>query len=150
MRGDPEMDEENKNTSTEEKKEEGPGSSYSNLSRRSMILYIIAGAYLAYLGYKLINSVIQGEQGASPIFILAGIAFIAIGVGLLFLGGRSYLRSEKQRRLEEEEQRAEEAAEAEKKPVEEKQEMSIAERARLASRLDEPEETEESLENKEN
>ena len=106
----------------EKKKQEVP--------TRSMILMILAGCYLVYTGYRLCKNVLDGVEGGSWGFFAAGGAFIVVGAVMLFVGGRNYLRREKEKRAEQEAQ-----------PAKEKKTMSIADRARLAEGLDDAEET---------
>ena len=115
----------------EEKKPEVP--------TRSMILMILAGCYLLYTGYRLCKNVLDGVDGGSWGFFAAGAGFIVVGAVMLFIGGRNYLRREKEKRAEQE---AQEQVIRETQSVEEKKTMSIAERARLAESLDDVEETE--------
>ncbi len=77
---------------------------------RSMMLMIVAGAYLLYTGYTLCKNVLAGQDGASWGFFAAGAAFIVIGAGMLFYGIKCYNDRSKAKRLAEE---AEEAAAAE-------------------------------------
>ena len=115
----------------EKKKQEVP--------TRSMILMILAGCYLLYTGYRLCKNVLDGVEGGSWGFFAAGAAFIVVGAVMLFVGGRNYLRREK-------EKHAEQGAQAQiirkTQPAEEKKTMSLADRARLAEGLDDAEETE--------
>ena len=115
----------------EEKKQEVP--------TRSMILMILAGCYLLYTGYRLCKNVLDGVDGGSWGFFAAGAAFIVVGAVMLFVGGRNYLRREKEKRAEQE---AQAQSIRETQPAEEKKTMSIADRARLAEGLDDAEETE--------
>ena len=115
----------------EKKKQEVP--------TRSMILMILAGCYLLYTGYRLCKNVLDGVEGGSWGFFAAGAAFIVVGAVMLFVGGRNYLRREKEKRAEQE---AQTQVIRETQPAEEKKTMSIADRARLAEGLDDAEETE--------
>ena len=115
----------------EEKKQEVP--------TRSMILMILAGCYLLYTGYRLCKNVLDGVDGGIWGFFAAGAAFIVVGAVMLFVGGRNYLRREKEKRAEQE---AQAQIIRETQPTEEKKTMSIADRARLAEGLDDAEETE--------
>lgn len=115
----------------EEKKQEVP--------TRSMILMILAGCYLLYTGYRLCKNVLDGVDGGSWGFFAAGAAFIVVGAVMLFVGGRNYLRREKEKRAEQE---AQAQIIRETQLAEEKKTMSIADRARLAEGLDDAEETE--------
>ena len=115
----------------EKKKQEVP--------TRSMILMILAGCYLVYTGYRLCKNVLDGVEGGSWGFFAAGAAFIVVGAVMLFVGGRNYLRREKEKRAEQE---AQTQIIRETQPAKEKKTMSIADRARLAEGLDDAEETE--------
>ena len=114
----------------EKKKQEVP--------TRSMILMILAGCYLVYTGYRLCKNVLDGVEGGSRGFFAAGAAFIVVGAVMLFVGGRNYLRREKEKRAEQE---AQAQIIRETQPAKEKKTMSIADRARLAEGLDDAEET---------
>ena len=115
----------------EKKKQEVP--------TRSMILMILAGCYLVYTGYRLCKNVLDGVEGGSWGFFAAGAAFIVVGAVMLFVGGRNYLRREKEKRAEQE---AQAQIIRETQPAKEKKTMSIADRARLAEGLDDAEKTE--------
>lgn len=115
----------------EKKKQEVP--------TRSMILMILAGCYLLYTGYRLCKNVLDGVEGGSWGFFAAGGAFIVVGAVMLFVGGRNYLRREKEKRAEQE---AQAQIIRETQPAKEKKTMSIADRARLAESLDDAEKTE--------
>ena len=115
----------------EKKKQEVP--------TRSMILMILAGCYLVYTGYRLCKNVLDGVEGGSWGFFAAGAAFIVVGAVMLFVGGRNYLRREKEKRAEQE---AQAQIIRETQPAKEKKTMSMADRARLAEGLDDAEETE--------
>lgn len=115
----------------EKKKQEVP--------TRSMILMILAGCYLLYTGYRLCKNVLDGVEGGSWGFFAAGAAFIVVGAVMLFVGGRNYLRREKEKHAEQE---AQAQIIRKTQPAEEKKTMSIADRARLAGGLDDSEETE--------
>ena len=115
----------------EKKKQEVP--------TRSMILMILAGCYLVYTGYRLCKNVLDGVEGGSWGFFAAGAAFIVVGAVMLFVGGRNYLRREKEKRAEQE---AQAQIIRETQQAKEKKNMSIADRARLAEGLDDAEETE--------
>ena len=106
---------------------------------RSMIIMILAGCYLLYTGYRLCKNVLDGVEGGSWGFFAAGAAFIVVGAVMLFVGGRNYLRREKEKHAAQE---AQAQIIRQTQPAEEKKTMSIAERARLAGGLDDSEETE--------
>ena len=92
-----------------------------------------------YTGYRLCKNVLDGVEGGSWGFFAAGAAFIVVGAVMLFVGGRNYLRREKEKRAEQE---AQAQIISETQPAKEKKTMSIADRARLAEGLDDAEETE--------
>ena len=125
-----------------------------SLDSRRTIIFLIAGLYLAYLGYSLAKSVLSGEAGAG--FMAGGIFFIVVGLFLAFAGGRGLIREDRRKKAEQEEdargaqagqpEAAQEkaglyeGAEADKDGAkEEEHKMSISERAKLTSRLDDKE-----------
>ena len=123
------MEEQNKNP---EKKENEVQTSQENTPQnatptRSYVLMILAGCYLLYTGYRLCKNVIDGVDGGSWGFFAAGIGFLIVGAVMLFIGGKNFIKRDKEKR----------AAKPEK--TTEKKTMSIAERARLASSLEESE-----------
>ena len=127
------MEEQNKNP---EKKENEVQTSQENTPQnatptRSYVLMILAGCYLLYTGYRLCKNVIDGVDGGSW-------GFFAAGAVMLFIGGKNFIKRDKEKRAMEEAARAEEKA-AEPEKTTEKKTMSIAERARLASSLEESE-----------
>ncbi|MDO4276940.1 MAG: hypothetical protein Q4D16_25040 [Eubacteriales bacterium] len=119
----------------------------AGLPTRSLMLMVLAGIYLLYTGYRLCKNVIDGVEGASIGFMLAGIAFFIIGAGMLFIGGRGVFRADKLKKAQEAAAAAQEAQQP--KPAEDTsseaaqeagKKMSISERARLASKLEDEEE----------
>ena len=129
------MEEQNKNP---EKKENEVQTSQENIPQnatptRSYVLMILAGCYLLYTGYRLCKNVIDGVDGGSWGFFAAGIGFLIVGAVMLFIGGKNFIKRDKEKRAMAEEK----AAKPEK--TTEKKTMSIAERARLASSLEESE-----------
>lgn len=138
------MEEQNKNP---EEKENEVQTSQENTPQnatptRSYVLMILAGCYLLYTGYRLCKNVIDGVDGGSWGFFAAGIGFLIVGAVMLFIGGKNFIKRDKEKRAMEEAAMAEEKA-AEPEKTTEKKTMSIAERARLASSLGEAEEVEE-------
>ena len=95
-----------------------------------------------YTGYRLCKNVIDGVDGGSWGFFAAGIGFLIVGAVMLFIGGKNFIKRDKEKRAMEEAAMVEEKA-AEPEKTTEKKTMSIAERARLASSLDDAEEVEE-------
>ena len=138
------MEEQNKNP--EEKENEvqtSQGNTPQNATpTRSYVLMILAGCYLLYTGYRLCKNVIDGVDGGSWGFFAAGIGFLIVGAVMLFIGGKNFIKRDKEKRAMEEAAMAEEKV-AEPEKTTEKKTMSIAERARLASNLDDAEEVEE-------
>lgn len=138
------MEEKNKNP---EEKENEVQTSQENTPQnatptRSYVLMILAGCYLLYTGYRLCKNVIDGVDGGSWGFFAAGIGFLIVGAVMLFIGGKNFIKRDKEKRAMEEAAMVEEKA-AEPEKTTEKKTMSIAERARLASSLDDAEEVEE-------
>lgn len=64
---------------TAEEKNSGQG----NSSTRSSLLWIFAGGYLVYTGYRLCASVISGAEDSGVVFLAAGGIFVVIGAVLL-------------------------------------------------------------------
>ena len=108
---------------------------------------ILAGCYLIYTGYRLCKNVIDGVDGGSWGFFAAGVGFLIVGAVMLFIGGKNFLKRDKERREREEAVMVEQKAAEPEKPAEKKT-MSIAERARLASNLEDAEDEKEAEEAK--
>lgn len=137
--------EEPKNENNEElKQDEGQQgkNDKGNSSTRSSILWIFAGGYLVYTGYRLCKNVITGEEGASAGFMVAGGIFVVIGAVLLIMAIRNLAKEGAQKQALEEAAAKKATEEAAKNPeTATKKNMSIAERAHLAENLDDaPEE----------
>lgn len=116
---------------TAEEKNSGQG----NSSTRSSLLWIFAGGYLVYTGYRLCEGIIKGTDDASKGFLVAGGIFIVIGAVLLIKAVRNLAKAGAEKASEQE---------AARKMIEEnaKKKMSISERAHLAENLDDAEENE--------
>ena len=116
---------------TAEEKNSGQG----NSSTRSSLLWIFAGGYLVYTGYRLCEGTIKGTDDASKGFLIAGGIFIVIGAVLLIKAVRNLAKAGAEKASEQE---------AARKMIEEnaKKKMSISERAHLAENLDDAEEKE--------
>lgn len=158
----------------EEKPEEKKTDPKTGLPTRSLMLMTLAGIYLVYTGYSLCKNVLDGVEGGNIGFMLAGIVFLVLGAGMLVVGVRGVYRMNGRRKAAEaaaaagsdtgstdaeketagaeaaEETAAEVTAEETAGPADtpdagQMKKMSIAERARLASRLNDgaEEETEE-------
>ncbi len=98
------MEEQNKNT---EKKENEVQTSQENTPQnatptRSYVLMILAGCYLLYTGYRLCKNVIDGVDGGSWGFFAAGIGFLIVGAVMLFVGGKNFIKRDKEKRAMEE------------------------------------------------
>lgn len=106
-----------------------------NPARRSL-LWIFAGGYLVYTGYRLCEGIIKGTDDASKGFLAAGGIFIVIGAMLLIKAVRNLAKAGAEKASEQEA--------AARKMIEEnaKKKMSISERAHLAENLDDAEENE--------
>ena len=104
-------------------------------ARRSL-LWIFAGGYLVYTGYRLCEGIIKGTDDASKGFLVAGGIFIVIGAVLLIKAVRNLAKAGAEKASEQEA--------AARKMIEEnaKKKMSISERAHLAENLDDAEEKE--------
>ena len=98
-------------------------------ARRSL-LWIFAGGYLVYTGYRLCEGIIKGTDDASKGFLIAGGIFIVIGAVLLIKAVRNLAKAGAEKASEQEA--------AARKMIEEnaKKKMSISERAHLAENLD--------------
>ena len=97
-------------------------------ARRSL-LWIFAGGYLVYTGYRLCEGIIKGTDDASKGFLVAGGIFIVIGAVLLIKAVRNLAKAGAEKASEQEA--------AARKMIEEnaKKKMSISERAHLAEML---------------
>lgn len=110
---------------------------------RRFIIWVLGGVYLLYTGYSLCKSVLDGAEGASPGFFVAGLIFAVIGAVLLIFSAKSMWTEDKMKKAREaklakmQQTSGDDSeitdAETEKKP------MSISERANLTKRLDDEE-----------
>ena len=128
--------EENQNTE-EEKQPQG------SLPVRGCMLMCLAGIYLVYTGFKLCKNVIDGVDGGAWYFMVAGIAFLVIGAGMLFYGGKGVIKDDKEKRAKAEEEKARLAKEVAEAGNGKK---SISDRANLVKDLNEEAEAEEQSE----
>lgn len=126
---------------SEEKEQDAEEQKSSNAR---FLLWTLAGIYLLYTGYSLCKGFITGAEGTSIGFMLAGIAFAVIGVGLLFLSIKNMLSEEKLKKAKMAKSAALEAAaggELKKETASgQHKSMSIAERANLVKELEDEEE----------
>ena len=118
---------------TAEEKNSGQG----NSSTRSSILWIFAGGYLVYTGYRLCASVISGAEDSGVVFLAAGGIFAVIGAVLLIMAIRNLAKAGAQKHELEEEAAKKVSENAAQNPeISEKKKMSSAERAHLTENLD--------------
>ena len=126
---------------SEEKEQDAEEQKSSNAR---FLLWTLAGIYLLYTGYSLCKGFITGAEGTSIGFMLAGIAFAVIGVGLLFLSIKNMLSEEKLKKAKMAKSAALEATaggELKKETASgQHTSMSIAERANLVKELEGEEE----------
>ena len=143
------MEEQNKNPEQQENDvQDSQNTTQQNTTpTKSYVLMILAGCYLIYTGYRLCKNVIDGVDGGSWGFFAAGVGFLIVGAVMLFIGGKNFLKRDKERREREEAVMVEQKAAEPEKPAEKKT-MSIAERARLASNLEDAEDEKEAEEAK--
>lgn len=129
----------------EEQKEQEQGA--GTLPVRSCMLMCLAGIYLVYTGYRLCKNVIDGVDGASWGFMIAGIVFVIAGAVMLFVGGRGVIRDDKEKKAQEAARKAEQEAKKSSAPSGKdgagKQQaagkMSISDRANLVKNIKEEE-----------
>ena len=101
--------------------------------------------YLLYTSYSLCKGYVTGEEGTSMGFMLAGIAFAAIGAGLLFSALKICSQKRKSGKQKQRRMTAMEAAaggELEERGMHpgRNRSMSIAERANMVKNLEDEEE----------
>lgn len=83
---------ENKEELQQETTEE-KNSDQGNSSTRSSLLWIFAGGYLVYTGYRLCANVISGAEDSSTGFLVAGGIFVVIGAVLLIMAVRNLAKA---------------------------------------------------------
>ena len=91
--------EETKNENNETQKEKP--AQEENPARRSL-LWIFAGGYLVYTGYRLCEGIIKGTDDASKGFLIAGGIFIVIGAVLLIKAVRNLAKAGAEKASEQE------------------------------------------------
>lgn len=110
---------------------------------RRFIIWVLGGVYLLYTGYSLCKNVLDGAEGASAGFFVAGAIFAVIGAGLLIFSAMSMWKEDKLKKEREAQEAKQQTPDEEVKDFAdartEKKSMSIAERANLTRRLDEEE-----------
>ena len=67
----------------------------SAMPMRTCLVMILAGVYVAYLGVSLCQNVINGAEGSSPGFMVAGVIFIVLGVAFVINGIRGSIKAGK-------------------------------------------------------
>ena len=126
------------------------------LPTRSYVVMALAGAYVAYLGFSLCKSVLDGVEGSNPGFMVAGIVFMVLGAAFVVNGGKGYMKNSKEKKEEDvseseaaeekssgEETDLQDVSESEKAEETGQKKMSIADRANLVNHLNEDEEEKE-------
>lgn len=125
-----------------------------NASKRSTFLLFVAGVYLLYTGYSLCKSVVEGQDGAGVGFFVVGAVFLVVGAVMLFYGVKNSnaMKNENSNGAEADASQENDGKDALEVPEGETDSsgqsaeagnhtetadrpMSIAERAKLASRL---------------
>lgn len=139
--------EENKNEELQEQVQTESQEEQKPSSNARFMLWTLAGIYLLYTGYSLCKGFITGAEGTGIGFMLAGIAFAVIGVGLLVASIKTMISEDKLKKAKAAKDAAMAAAaggELDKGDGSDtKKSMSISERANLAKRLENEEENEE-------
>lgn len=115
----------------------------SAMPMRTCLVMILAGVYVAYLGVSLCQNVINGAEGSSPGFMVAGVIFIVLGVAFGINGIRGSIKAGKMQKEPNAESEAQVSEIETSGTVESKMEstsslnkkMSIADRANLVSQL---------------
>ena len=123
----------------------------SAMPMRTCLVMILAGAYVAYLGVSLCQNVINGAEGSSPGFMVAGVIFIVLGVAFVINGIRGSIKAGKIQKESNAESESQASETETSRIVESKMEstsslnkkMSIADRANLVSQLGDVTEDEE-------
>ena len=105
------------------------------------LLWVLAGFYLLYTAYELCKGYLSGAEDSNIGFMLIGVVFAVIGVGLLVVSVRNALTDSRLKQAKEAKDAAVAAAadgelKDDNKP-EVKKSMSIADRANLTKRLEE-------------
>lgn len=74
----------------------------------SLVIRLIAGAYIIYLGYQLIKGVVSGESQENQIlFIIFAVVFIVLGAFIIIDAVRKYIIKESDTAEEDSEEGAE-------------------------------------------
>lgn len=128
-----ETKDENNEVKQETEATQNENSAQEESPARRSLLWIFAGGYLVYTGYRLCEGIIKGTDDASKGFLVAGGIFIVIGAVLLIKAVRNLAKAGAEKASEQEA--------AAKQMIEEnaRKKMSISERAHLAENLDDGE-----------
>lgn len=139
--------EENKNEELQEQVQTESQEEQKPSSNARFMLWTLAGIYLLYTGYSLCKGFITGAEDTGIGFMLAGIAFAVIGVGLLVASIKTMISEDKLKKAKAAKDAAMLAATGSELDKGDgsgtKKSMSISERANLAKRLENEEESEE-------
>ena len=139
--------EENKNEELQEQVQTESQEEQKPSSNARFMLWTLAGIYLLYTGYSLCKGFIIGAEGTGIGFMFAGIAFAVIGVGLLVASIKTMISEDKLKKAKAAKDAAMAAAAGSELDKGDgsgtKKSMSISERANLAKRLENEEESEE-------
>ena len=139
--------EENKNEELQEQVQTESQEEQKPSSNARFMLWTLAGIYLLYTGYSLCKGFITGAEGTGIGFMLAGIAFAVIGVGLLVASIKTMISEDKLKKAKAAKDAAMAAAAGSELDKGDgsgtKKSLSISERANLAKRLENEEESEE-------
>lgn len=139
--------EENKNEELQEQVQTESQEEQKPSSNARFMLWTLAGIYLLYTGYSLCKGFITGAEDTGIGFMLAGIAFAVIGVGLLVASIKTMISEDKLKKAKAAKDSAMLAAAGSELDKGDgsgtKKSMSISERANLAKRLENEEESEE-------
>lgn len=139
--------EENKNEELQEQVQTESQEEQKPSSNARFMLWTLAGIYLLYTGYSLCKGFITGAEDTGIGFMFAGIAFAVIGVGLLVASIKTMISEDKLKKAKAAKDAAMAAAAGSELDKGDgsgtKKSMSISERANLAKRLENEEESEE-------
>ena len=139
--------EENKNEELQEQVQTESQEEQKPSSNARFMLWTLAGIYLLYTGYSLCKGFITGAEDTGIGFMLAGIVFAVIGVGLLVASIKTMISEDKLKKAKAAKDAAMLAAAGSELDKGDgsgtKKSMSISERANLAKRLENEEESEE-------
>lgn len=139
--------EENKNEELQEQVQTESQEEQKPSSNARFMLWTLAGIYLLYTGYSLCKGFITGAEDTGIGFMLAGIAFAVIGVGLLVASIKTMISEDKLKKAKAAKDAAMLVAAGSELDKGDgsgtKKSMSISERANLAKRLENEEESEE-------